>query len=452
MATKDDFTVRRVSVDGKELKDFSILQFGASAARLQERVAVRAEVVSPGTIAVVRLKGRYDNGFVDEVCDAHSAGAVAAIVVHYPDGDWKSYQEPPALHDRAKQRGLDIPCVLVSMHAGHGLLRNGSGAVCIRFGSQKEADLLEQRRANTQSMAAGPAAGTAAAGAEVPSKVGWMFKKGGSKEKSAYKMFVDGGRRRNWKQRYFVLQGINLHYYGSPDDRSNGTPPKGTVVVKACRIRPDLGRKEGESSQQHGFALLFATREFALATDTPEEKQSWMAHIQQALDKASGKVTKHGGSNSASGQRNGIKEARRMIQLPRLLSIDGVSIPFHVLKGSAVSAQLADSVAVRAAAAGPKTIAIIRRRGNYDEEYVKEIYAVVRAGAVAAVVVNFNNEMEVPRRSASRTFTIPGLDWSGSFNAALSIFIANLFSVVVLHGRAGHLPAILGGLRPWQWW
>jgi hypothetical protein len=60
------------------------------------------------------------------------------------------------------------------------------------------------------------------------------------------------------------------------------------VVVNDYQIRPNLGHKEGQSSKQHGFALLSHDREFVLATDTAEEKQSWIAYLQGVLDKVQG--------------------------------------------------------------------------------------------------------------------------------------------------------------------
>lgn len=121
---------------------------------------------------------------------------------------------------------------------------------------------------------------------ETAAKFGWMWKKGGSKEKSKTAVMLEG-RRKNWSRRFFVTEGTNLLYYVSMDDRSMGIPEKGKVVLNDFVIRPSI---EDAKPGTFGFALSSPTREFELACESEDEKRSWIEYLQSVLDKIAGKV------------------------------------------------------------------------------------------------------------------------------------------------------------------
>lgn len=121
---------------------------------------------------------------------------------------------------------------------------------------------------------------------ETAAKFGWMWKKGGSKEKSKAAVVLEG-RRKNWSRRFFVMEGTNLLYYVSMDDRSMGVPEKGKVVLNDFVIRPQI---DDAKPGTFGFALVSPTREFELACESEADKQSWMEYLQLVLDKVAGKI------------------------------------------------------------------------------------------------------------------------------------------------------------------
>ena len=121
---------------------------------------------------------------------------------------------------------------------------------------------------------------------ETSEKVGWIWKKGGSKEKSKAMIMLEG-RRKNWTRRYFVMEGTNLLYYISPNDRSMGIPEKGQIVLNDFVIRPDC---EDAKAGTFGFALASSNRVFELACESEAERDSWITFLQGVLDKVAGKV------------------------------------------------------------------------------------------------------------------------------------------------------------------
>ena len=121
---------------------------------------------------------------------------------------------------------------------------------------------------------------------ETSEKVGWIWKKGGSKEKSKAMIMLEG-RRKNWTRRYFVMEGTNLLYYISPNDRSMGIPEKGQIVLNDFVIRPDA---EDAKPGTFGFALASSNRVFELACESEAERDSWITFLQGVLDKVAGKV------------------------------------------------------------------------------------------------------------------------------------------------------------------
>ena len=116
--------------------------------------------------------------------------------------------------------------------------------------------------------------------------VGWMWKRGGSKEKSKLDLVLEG-RRKNWSHRWFVVEGTNLLYYVSPDDRQLGIPPKGKVVLNDFLIQRG-GTESVAGCAKPSFMLASSTREFLLACDTEEERGQWMQNLQSILDRVSG--------------------------------------------------------------------------------------------------------------------------------------------------------------------
>lgn len=124
---------------------------------------------------------------------------------------------------------------------------------------------------------------------ETAAKVGWMWKRGGSKEKSKVDLVLEG-RRKNWSKRWFVVEGTNLLYYSSPNDRQMGIPPKGKVVLNDFMLQ----RAADEVvSGEHKFCFMLAssTREFLLGCDADAERGTWTQYLQSILDQVTGKVS-----------------------------------------------------------------------------------------------------------------------------------------------------------------
>ena len=111
------------------------------------------------------------------------------------------------------------------------------------------------------------------AGAE---KAGWLEKKGQQLVK-------------NWKMRYFVLEGNRLSYYA--EERRPGTR-KGTVRVRGVADVPDRPGK-----RQHRFNVLCDGSVLAVAAGDSRDKAAWAA----ALSQAAGQPLPQGTPGGAAG-------------------------------------------------------------------------------------------------------------------------------------------------------
>ncbi|KAL6074629.1 Kinesin-like protein unc-104 [Balamuthia mandrillaris] len=96
----------------------------------------------------------------------------------------------------------------------------------------------------------------------VVSKEGWLTK--------------EGGLVRNWKQRWFVLQGLSLLYFEAPSKEK----PKGSIPLDGCY----LGVVENVTSKKHSFAIYHDSRRtFILQAASAEEMTAWMAAIDSVI-------------------------------------------------------------------------------------------------------------------------------------------------------------------------
>jgi len=45
-----------------------------------------------------------------------------------------------------------------------------------------------------------------------------------------------GGIRKAWHRRYFIVKGDYIYYYGSDDDNASGKPPLGSIFLPGNRV------------------------------------------------------------------------------------------------------------------------------------------------------------------------------------------------------------------------
>ncbi|KAL7689513.1 putative guanylate-binding protein [Plasmopara halstedii] len=129
---------------------------------------------------------------------------------------------------------------------------------------------------------------------EVTELQGYLIKQGGGGN------VLNPLRRKNWKQRYFILTGSNLIYAKSKDDYERGKIIK-ELCLTGCKIDPSRDAGEGfditPGKSAHVFELqrgLFeknskkrssaadSGRIFKLRTQTIQERDMWMEKLRQA--------------------------------------------------------------------------------------------------------------------------------------------------------------------------
>jgi len=88
----------------------------------------------------------------------------------------------------------------------------------------------------------------------------------------------EGGRRHNWKKRWFTLGDTNqLTYYESPDKKDH----KGTIDLTKAKL---LASHE---KQKHGFGIICPNRTWYLAAVDNTEREVWLSTLGELLPRTS---------------------------------------------------------------------------------------------------------------------------------------------------------------------
>jgi len=90
-----------------------------------------------------------------------------------------------------------------------------------------------------------------------------------------YKM---GQLNKEWQKRYFFISGSNLYYakIKEPEDKAQSITPTGTLPLEKARIDP----APSSTNKANAFEVVSTLRRtMLLATDTQEQKDSWMKAI-----------------------------------------------------------------------------------------------------------------------------------------------------------------------------
>lgn len=84
-----------------------------------------------------------------------------------------------------------------------------------------------------------------------------------------------GGMRKNWKRRFFVLNDVGLHYFNSDSARE----PIRTIYRGEIT---SVQKSQGHHSNRHNlFEVETPKRVFYIQCDSPEEMQCWIAAIEK---------------------------------------------------------------------------------------------------------------------------------------------------------------------------
>ena len=93
-------------------------------------------------------------------------------------------------------------------------------------------------------------------------KEGWLLKR--------------GGKRKNWKKRWFVLSKLLIFYYTDPDRGCN----KGTIVLDGTHVEPTT---QGVTTAS--FKIITPNRTFLISCEDRTERDSWVNAIQDVLSR-----------------------------------------------------------------------------------------------------------------------------------------------------------------------
>uniref|UniRef100_A0A7S3K4V0 PH domain-containing protein n=1 Tax=Aureoumbra lagunensis TaxID=44058 RepID=A0A7S3K4V0_9STRA len=109
-----------------------------------------------------------------------------------------------------------------------------------------------------------------------PNKEGWLSKQARGRNKNA---LVSS---KNWKKRYFKIQGGRLSYYTDP----NETQPKDCIQLTGCAV--SLVAKQDADGQSFCFKLNFGLGLLIMQATTLDEMIDWTATLYQAVAIANG--------------------------------------------------------------------------------------------------------------------------------------------------------------------
>jgi len=88
----------------------------------------------------------------------------------------------------------------------------------------------------------------------------------------------EGGKRHNWKKRWFTLGDTKqLTYYETPDKKSH----KGTIDLRNAKLMPS------HKKQKHGFGIICPNRTWYLGAIDNAEREVWLDTLEDMLPRAS---------------------------------------------------------------------------------------------------------------------------------------------------------------------
>lgn len=90
-------------------------------------------------------------------------------------------------------------------------------------------------------------------------KVGYLSKK--------------GAKRRNWKDRWFILKKESIGYYASPSDAT----PKGTISLRRCSVF-------NSTRKPFCFHVSNLNRDYYIVAKNQQEQKEWMEAITACID------------------------------------------------------------------------------------------------------------------------------------------------------------------------
>jgi len=152
----------------------------------------------------------------------------------------------------------------------------------------------------------------------VPCKEGWMTKR--------------GGKRKNWKRRWFVLIGSVLTYYKK---QQKDVPPQGVVELKDARDVECVIEPSTIENRNFGFRILTPSREYFICAENAQEMFEWIQSlrgVRQLLCTArpSGKTLQDVNVSEVStqmkGTANGTKTEKRKVGKKMVDGYSGTAI------------------------------------------------------------------------------------------------------------------------------
>ncbi len=82
-----------------------------------------------------------------------------------------------------------------------------------------------------------------------------------------------GAKRRNWKDRWFILKKESIGYYASPSDAT----PKGTISLRRCSVF-------NSTRKPFCFHVSNLNRDYYIVAKNQQEQKEWMEAITACID------------------------------------------------------------------------------------------------------------------------------------------------------------------------
>jgi hypothetical protein len=83
-------------------------------------------------------------------------------------------------------------------------------------------------------------------------------------------MYKRGGKRKNWKRRWFCLSGTFIFYYTN----QNRTTHKGTILLEEAKV----GYID-QGMTKFSFKIETPNRTYIMSCETEKDREDWMAQI-----------------------------------------------------------------------------------------------------------------------------------------------------------------------------